>query len=81
MNLLFDVSLPRRIALWCMVASSSTGSCGERWRTISLCGLSCGQAAVHRLKPVLLDRAGLALLPLAIKPARNFHRVLVRDAD
>jgi hypothetical protein len=73
MNLLFDVSLPRRIALWCMVALSSTG--------FSLCGLSCGQAAVHRLKPVLLDRAGLVLLPLAIKPARNFHRVLVRDAD
>ena len=73
MNLLFDVSLPRRIALWCMVALSSTG--------FSLCGLSCGQAAVHRLKPVLLDRAGLAPLPLAIKPARNFHRVPVRDAD
>ena len=73
MNLLFDVSLPRRIALWCMAALSSTG--------FSLCGLICGQAAIHRLKPVLLDRAGFALLPLTAKPAGNFRRILVRNGS
>src|SRR6267154_1670461 len=32
-------------------------------------------------KPVLLDRAGTALVPLAEMPVGNFHRVLVRNAD
>jgi len=73
MNLLSHVSLPRRIALWRMVALSSTG--------FSLCTAAWPQLKPHRLKPVLLDRAGLVLLPLAVKPAGNFHRVLVRDAD
>ena len=71
MNLVSCVSLPRRIASWCMAALSSIG--------FILCGLSCGQAAVHSLKPVPLDRAGFALLPLAVKPAGNFRRVLVRN--
>src|SRR6267378_3941189 len=30
------------------------------------------------VRDVLLDRAGLAPSPLAVKPAENFHEVLVR---
>src|SRR6266404_8490499 len=73
MNLLCDVSLPRRIALRCMVALSSTG--------FSLCIAAGPQLKPHRLKPVLLDRAGAALVSLAEMPVGNFHRVLVRNAD
>jgi hypothetical protein len=73
MNLPYDVSLPRRIALRCMVALSSTG--------FSLCTAAGPQLKPHRLKPVLLDRAGAALVPLAEIPVGNFHRVLVRNAD
>jgi hypothetical protein len=73
MNLLCDVSLPRRITLRCMVALSSTG--------FSLCTVNGLQLKPHRLKPVLLDRAGCALVPLAEIPVGNFHRVLVRNAD
>ena len=60
MNLLCDVSLPRRIALRCMVALSSAG--------FSLCTAAGPQLEPHRLKPVLLDRAGHALVPLAEMP-------------
>jgi hypothetical protein len=73
MNLLCDVSLPRRIALRCMVALSSTG--------FSLWTAAGPQLKLHRLKPALLDRAGAALAPLAEIPVGNFHRVLVRNAD
>jgi len=50
MDLLCDVSLLCRIATRRMEVLSSTG--------FSLCGLSGGQSTEHRLKPVLLDRAG-----------------------
>jgi hypothetical protein len=73
MDLHRAVTLPRRIALRCMVNLSSTG--------FSLCGLRYGPAPVHRLKPVLLDRAGSALSSLAVKPGGTFRRVLVRNAD
>src|SRR5260370_42482988 len=38
-------------------ACSSTDSCGERWRTISLCAFPCIQrkSKPHRLNPVLLE--------------------------
>ena len=73
MNLLCDVSLPRRIALRRMVALSGTG--------FSLCTAAGPQLKPHRLKPVLLDRARTALVPFAEIPVGNFHRVLVRNAD
>jgi hypothetical protein len=73
MDLRCAVSLPLRIAVRWMVILSSTG--------FSLCGLSCGPAAVHRLKPVLPDRAGPVLSLLAGKPAGTFRGVLVRNAD
>jgi hypothetical protein len=53
MDLLFDVSLLRRIALRCTKVSSSTG--------FSLCSAEVPQFKPHRLKPVLLDRARPAL--------------------
>jgi hypothetical protein len=68
-NLFCDVRLLRRIALRCVDALSSTG--------FSLCGVSCGESTVHRLKPVLLGRAGLAPSLLVVKPGENFHEVLV----
>ena len=49
LDLLWQVSMLRRIALRCVDASSSTG--------FSLCGLSCSPSTIHRLKPVLLDPA------------------------
>ena len=73
MDPLFDVSLPRRIALRCMVVLSSTG--------FSLCTVDALRLKPHRLKPVLLDRAGHALPLLAVTPAGNFQRVFVRNAD
>jgi len=73
MYLLCDVSLPRRIALQCTAALSSTG--------FSLCTAAGPHLKPHRLKPVLLDRAGAALVSLAEIPVGNFHRVLVRNAD
>ena len=73
MDPLFDVSLPRRIALRCIVVLSSTG--------FSLCTVDAPQLKPHRLKPVLLNRAGHALPLLAVTPAGNFQRVLVRNAD
>ncbi len=72
MDPLCDVNLLSRIAPRCMEALSSTG--------FSLCGLSGGKSTVHRLKPVLRDRAGPALKLLAVKPAGNFHRVRARNA-
>jgi hypothetical protein len=73
MNLRCDVSLPRRIAVRCMVALSSTG--------FSLCTAAGPQLKPHRLKPVLLDRTGPVVVPLAEIPVENFHRVLLRNAD
>jgi hypothetical protein len=52
-DLFCDFSLLCRIALSCVEVVSSTG--------FSLCGLSGGQSTAHRLKPVLLNRAGAAL--------------------
>jgi hypothetical protein len=73
MNLLRGVSLRRRISLRCMVALSSTG--------FSLCTAAGPQLKPNRLKPVLPDSAGAALVPLAEIPVGNFDRVLVRNAD
>jgi hypothetical protein len=73
MDPLFDVNLPSRIAFRCMVVLSSTG--------FSLCGLNCGASTVHRLKPMLLDRAGRSLPLLAVTPAGNFQSIVVRNAD
>ncbi len=72
MDLLCYVNLLSRIAPLCMQALSSTG--------FSLCGLSGGKSTVHRLKPVLRDRAGPASKLLAVNPAGNFHRVRARTA-
>jgi hypothetical protein len=60
-NLFCAISLPCRIALRCLDVLSSTG--------FSLCGLNCGASTVHRLKPVLLDRAD------------NSRLVRVKNAD
>jgi len=72
-NLFCDVSLLCRIALRCVAVLSSTG--------FSLCTVNGPQLKPHRLKPVLLDRAGPALSLLAVNPAGNVHRVQVRNAD
>jgi hypothetical protein len=72
-NLVYDFSLQRRIALRCMAVLSSTG--------FSLCTVNGPQFKPHRLKPVLLDRAGPALSLLAVNPAGNIHRVEARNAD
>ena len=71
-KLFCDVSLLRRIALRCMAALSGTG--------FSLCTVNGPQLKPHRLKPVLLDRAGPPLSQLTVDPAGNFHRVHVRNA-
>ncbi len=68
-----DVKLLSRIAPRCMAVLSSTG--------FSLCDLNGGQSTIHRLKPVLLVRAGTALQRPAVKPAGGFQRVLVRIAS
>ncbi len=47
----------------------------------SLCTAAGPQLKPHRLKPVLLDRAGLARSPLAVRRAGNFHGVFVRNAN
>ena len=60
-----------RIALRYMDVLSSTG--------FSLCTVDSPQLKPHRLKPVLLDRAGPARSLLAVTPAGNFHRVHVRN--
>ena len=73
MDLRCAVSMPPRIAVRCMVISSSTG--------FSLCTGAGPQLKPHRLKPVLPDRAGPALSLLAGKPTGTFRRVLVRNAD
>ncbi len=52
MDLFCEVNLLRRIALRCMDALSSTG--------FSLRTVDWPQLKPHRLKPVLLDRAGPA---------------------
>jgi len=70
---LYDVSLPRGIVLRRMTVLSSTG--------FSLCTVNGPQPKPHRLKPVQLDRAGLAPSLLVVKPAENSHEVLVRNAD
>ena len=70
---LYDVSLPRGIVLRRMTVLSSTG--------FSLCTVNGPQLKPHRLNPMLLDRAGLVPSLLVVKPAENFHEVLVRNAD
>jgi hypothetical protein len=72
-NLFCDLSLLCRIALRCMDVICSTG--------FSLCTVDSPQLKPHRLKPVLLDRAGPALSLLAVNPAGNFHRVHLGNAD
>jgi len=67
-----DVSLPLGIVLRRMTLLSSTG--------FSLCAVNGPQPKPHRVKPALLDHAGLAPSLLAVKPAENFHEVLVRNA-
>src|SRR5260370_23931388 len=70
---LFASFLLRPIALRCVAVLSST--------RFSLCTVNGPQLKAHRLKPVLLDRAGPALSLLAVNPAGNAHRVHVRNAD
>jgi hypothetical protein len=72
-NLVYDVSLLRRIASRCMAVLSSTG--------FSLCTVNGPQLKPHRLKPVLLDRDGPPLSLLAVNPAGNLHRVHVGNVD
>src|SRR6267378_397833 len=73
MDLRCAVSMPRRIAARCMAILSSTGLQAVYCRRMQL--------KPHRLKPVLLDRAGPVLSLLAGKPTGTFRRVLVRNAD
>jgi hypothetical protein len=75
-NLFCDVRLPRRIVLRCVDALGSTGFSPPAGRA-GLCGVSCGELTVHRLKPVLLDRAGFAPSLLVVKAGENFDEVLV----
>src|SRR3979490_1806786 len=70
-NLVYDVSLLRRIASQCIAVLSRTG--------FSLCTVNGPQLKPHRLKPVLLDRDGPALSLLAVNPAGNLHRVHMRN--
>jgi len=56
-----------------MVVLSSTG--------FSLWAATGAYIKPHRLKPVLLDLAGLALSPPAVRRAGNFRRVFVRNAN
>src|ERR1700704_2082007 len=56
-----------------MVVLRSTG--------FSLCTAAGARLKPHRLKPVLLDRAGFALSPPAVRRAGNFHGVFVRNAN
>ena len=72
MDVLFDVNLLRRIVLRCREVSSSTG--------FSLCTVDWRQLKPHRLKPVLLDRAGPVLQLPMVKPSGNFRIMLVRNA-
>src|SRR5467141_1161770 len=73
MDLRCAVSLPRGIAVRWMVILSST--------RFSLCTAAGPQLKPHRMKPVLLDRAGPVLSLLAGKPTGTFRRVLVKNAD
>ena len=68
-----DVKLLSRIAPRCMAVLSSAG--------FSLCDLSGGHSTIHRLKPVLLDRAAPTLERPAVIPGGGFQRVLVRIAS
>ncbi len=72
MDLPRDFNLLRRIAPRGREVSSSTG--------FSLCTVAQPQLKPHRLKPVLLDRAGPALQLFAVKLAGSVHRFLVRNA-
>src|SRR6266436_5470032 len=56
-----------------MVVLSSTG--------FSLCTAAGPRLKPHRLKPVLLDLAGLALSPPALRRAGNFRSFFVRNAN
>jgi hypothetical protein len=47
----------------------------------SLCTVNGPQLKPHRLKPVLLNRAGPALSLLAVTLAGGFHRFHVRNAN
>src|SRR3981189_35044 len=72
-NLFCDVRLSRRIALRWVAVLSSTG--------FSLCIVDGLQLKPHRLKPVLLDRAGPVLSLLAANNTGNFQRVHMRNAN
>src|SRR6266850_3138661 len=72
-NLFCDVRLLRRFALRCKDVLSSTG--------FSLWGVDEPRLKPHRLKPVLLDRAGPALSLVEVNPTGNFHKVHLRNTD
>ena len=73
MDMLCENSVWRRVALRCKEVLSSTG--------FSLCAVNGPRLKPHRLKPVLLDRAGPALWLIEVSQAGSFHRVLVRNAN
>jgi hypothetical protein len=72
MVLLGDVSLVRRNTLQCVKVLSSTG-------TLACAGFAALIIDEQPRVAVLLDRAGHAVLLLAVKSAGNLRGVLVRN--
>jgi hypothetical protein len=65
---------------------AGSGACGTEMKSFfrsyfSLCTVNGPQLKPHRLKPVLLNRAGPALSLLAVTPAGGFYRFHVRNAN